>query len=616
VIPSYLRITRAGNDFRTFVSTDGNTFTQIGTTQTLALPTTLRVGLVVTSHTSGTLATATFTNVTITGAGGGTLTAPTGLAATAGDGHVSLSWSPVTGASSYTVRRSSTAGGPYTVLASGAAGTTYLDAIVNNNAALFYVVSARNDATESANSAEVSATPTGGTDLKRLAQWGFFEPSISSATPRPANQAWFSVTAGNLTKSAALAAGPNADSTFWAEGWPSVATGTIDTSRYFEFSLGPNPGYTMSPRWIRFSLYGEEGPGSWELRSSADNFAAPLAQGSYASGISAPTGMHVDADVSALGDRTSTVTFRFYAYDNEGWPPGDNDPANFRRGFRGSARGGHDLEIWGRAFIPGGAFPAPSGLKGQAADRQAHLSWSAVPGATGYTVKRAAASAGPYTTIATAPGTSYVDSGLTNETVYYYTVASNNGPSPGPDSTWVQVIPHGLAAGTIATWSFLNQTVDSALPYPPFTFAQNTTAGSITKSAALGSTQFLHHFAARDWPGPGTTVDTAKYIELSMTAAAGRSIAYTSINGRLGNNFEGPTSWQIRSSADNFATVVASGSAPSGLVSKVSFDANISAVGTRSGTVTFRMYMYATGGTSEPTQRGLYGSLEVRGTVF
>lgn len=84
---------------------------------------------------------------------------PANLQATPGDTRVELRWEAVNGASSYSVKRSTSSGGPYTTLASGLTGTTYVDTTVSNGIAFYYVVTALNSAGESAPSNEVSATP-------------------------------------------------------------------------------------------------------------------------------------------------------------------------------------------------------------------------------------------------------------------------------------------------------------------------------------------------------------------------------------------------------------------------------------------------------------------------
>ncbi|OBR65712.1 cellulose 1,4-beta-cellobiosidase [Paenibacillus oryzae] len=85
--------------------------------------------------------------------------APTNVKAVAGDGVVNLSWNNVTGADSYTVKRSETSGGPYTDIAT-VTSNAYTDLSVINDTTYYYVISATNSVGTGPNSAEVSATPT------------------------------------------------------------------------------------------------------------------------------------------------------------------------------------------------------------------------------------------------------------------------------------------------------------------------------------------------------------------------------------------------------------------------------------------------------------------------
>lgn len=85
--------------------------------------------------------------------------APGGLTAISGDQQVSLAWSATTGATSYTVKRATVSGGPYTTRASGVTTTSYNDTGLTNGTTYYYVVSASNAYGESPNSSEVSATP-------------------------------------------------------------------------------------------------------------------------------------------------------------------------------------------------------------------------------------------------------------------------------------------------------------------------------------------------------------------------------------------------------------------------------------------------------------------------
>jgi hypothetical protein len=88
-------------------------------------------------------------------------TAPTGLAATVGNGTVILTWNAAGGATSYTVGRSTVSGGPYKSLGSVAdsAPATYTDTGLTNGTTYYYVVSGTNAAGTGPNSAELAVTP-------------------------------------------------------------------------------------------------------------------------------------------------------------------------------------------------------------------------------------------------------------------------------------------------------------------------------------------------------------------------------------------------------------------------------------------------------------------------
>ena len=61
-----------------------------------------------------------------------------------------------------------------------------------------------------------------------------------------------------------------------------------------------------------------------------------------------------------------------------------------------------------------------------AVNAKAYLSWNSVSGATSYKIKRATVAGGPYTTVGTTTSTKFVDTGLTNNTLYYYVVTATN----------------------------------------------------------------------------------------------------------------------------------------------------------------------------------------------
>jgi fibronectin type 3 domain-containing protein len=97
---------------------------------------------------------------------------------------------------------------------------------------------------------------------------------------------------------------------------------------------------------------------------------------------------------------------------------------------------------------PQGVAPAaPTGLTATPGNAQVSLSWTASSGATGYNVKRATVSGGPYTTVNPTPiaATSYTDTPLTNGTTYYYVVTAVNASGESGNSTQVSATPQGVA---------------------------------------------------------------------------------------------------------------------------------------------------------------------------
>jgi hypothetical protein len=90
--------------------------------------------------------------------GGNAPSAPAGLTATAGNTQVVLSWTASSGATGYYVKRSTSSGSETQIAAP--TSTNFTDTTVTNGTKYYYVVSAYNSYGQSANSVEVSATPT------------------------------------------------------------------------------------------------------------------------------------------------------------------------------------------------------------------------------------------------------------------------------------------------------------------------------------------------------------------------------------------------------------------------------------------------------------------------
>lgn len=107
------------------------------------------------------------------------------------------------------------------------------------------------------------------------------------------------------------------------------------------------------------------------------------------------------------------------------------------------------------AFGPAAPL-APGGLTAASGPNTGNITlrWNAAPGVPSYTVKRASASGGPYTTIATGlTDTVFTDTGRANDTAVYYIVTSVVGGLESPPSAEVSVPPRTYSwIGTTAAW--------------------------------------------------------------------------------------------------------------------------------------------------------------------
>ena len=155
----WLELVRTGATFTGYGSPDGVNWTQVGSSQSIAMADPIYVGMFVSSLDNTNLGQAIFDSVTASGwTAPAAPSAPNGLAAIAGNSQVALSWSGSSAVNNYVVERGAASGGPYTVIATPATAA-YTDISVTNGMTYYYVVSAMNLGGEGANSSAVSATP-------------------------------------------------------------------------------------------------------------------------------------------------------------------------------------------------------------------------------------------------------------------------------------------------------------------------------------------------------------------------------------------------------------------------------------------------------------------------
>lgn len=164
----------------------------------------------------------------------------------------------------------------------------------------------------------------------------------------------------------------------------------------------------------------------------------------------------------------------------------------------------------------------------------------------------------------------------------------------------------------IATWA-LTGSINSAVPFLVTSVEPNISASPLT-ATGLTAVGFAWAFMADNWPS-GTAPDMGKYFEFSVSPAAGSSVVFDSVRFSLYNNYDGATSWVLRSSVDGFVSNLASGSHGMGIFGAgIHLTANLNVVGNglgvRSNPTTFRFYTYGNSGcpTCGPLQRGFRGN--------
>ena len=106
-----------------------------------------------------------------------------------------------------------------------------------------------------------------------------------------------------------------------------AAGGSIDTAKYFEFTITADAGYTLSNPSLNFGVgRSATGPRRFQWRSSVDNFANPMTVGTIHASVTNSSNVmeigdvntnYTGNNVSITSSGNSSITFRFYPYGAE-----------------------------------------------------------------------------------------------------------------------------------------------------------------------------------------------------------------------------------------------------------------------------------------------------------
>lgn len=388
---------------------------------------------------------------------------PSSLTATAGSQQVALTWNPASGATGYTVKRSTTAGSGYTQIATNLTATAFTDSGLTNGTKLFYIVTATTPAGESAASSEASATP----DM--IVNAGFETPAITSYQYSPAAAGWtFSA------KSGANGSGISANASDFTNANPPAPEGTQvavlqGTGSISQAVNGFIPGNRYRVTFAAAQRGAFNGAGqTFRFNVNAAQIAtfAPAAS-TY-------------ADYTATFTASAaTQTLAFVGTNTNG---GDNTA------FIDQVR---------LLALPPEGDPDNSSVT-PASESQLRMSWNDnASDETAYAIERSSAGENIWTVLSTTlpvNTATYLDSGLPPLTAYDYRVRALRAGGPSGYTTASGSTPAGVGDGIPGWWRLLyfgnglSAAGNAALAADPdldgYTNLQEFTAGSVPTNAA------------------------------------------------------------------------------------------------------------------------------------
>jgi len=399
---------------------------------------------------------------------------PASLTANGGNGEVSLNWTTVTDATGYNVKRATTSGGPYITVGTDVPGLSFFDSAVTNGTTYYYVVTAVNGGSESADSAEQSATPV------------YVAPAFS-------NPGFELPGTGKISSGFATIPG-------WADAGASYSNSGVENTpashggSYHAFCKGSDSGayqiigYQMrAGDTITLSWWAEHTGGSDGSTQIVDLLSAPSTNSLFPGAtVLASTNSALNGYGSTSGPWTQySLTYHATAAD-----AGNHPGVFFNNGTSSNWSGFDDFSI-DVASLP---YP-PSGLTATSGDGTITLDWFPVANATSYILQRGSVN-GTYPDTISVSGTTFTDTGLKDGTTYYYVVSGTSGIGQGATSVQISATPSAqittaetnsgrfVSSGTPGNMAML---FNSSVPGHNYTlqYCPNMTQGTWTNVGAL-----------------------------------------------------------------------------------------------------------------------------------
>jgi hypothetical protein len=409
--------------------------------------------------------------------------APANVAATAGSGQVTVTWTASAGATSYNVFRATTPGGEGTTpYRTGITGTSLTDTGLTNGTRYYYQVSAVNSAGQSGKSSEVSATPVA--QIGPVGGWKFDDGSGSTAADASGN--------GNTA---------TLHGATWTAGKAGGALAFNGTNAYVTVpstaALNSLKGQMTVTAWVNKAAnlpgYGgivgrREGTGwgdLWTLyynNSGNDEYGFSVNTSGGGASVTGPASTGALNQWVLLTGVYDGAQVRLYvngvqvgAAAASGLIPDESSPLIIGAGDNGSYGIGEyfkgaidDVRVYNRALTPAeiqalaaGATPpaAPGNLSASAVTAsQINLSWQDnSSNETGFIVERATNSTFTQNLVSASVGanaTTFQATGLSASTTYYFRVRASNSAGASGNSNVASATTPALPSGLVGHWKF------------------------------------------------------------------------------------------------------------------------------------------------------------------
>jgi fibronectin type 3 domain-containing protein len=478
--------------------------------------------------------------------------APNSIQVSTGDAQVQISWSAVTGANSYNIYRSATAGEQGSKIAASSS-TSYTDETVVNGSTYYYEVTADDAAGEGPASNQSSgatpeapqAAPASPTELTVIGGNQQVTLSWAAVTGASSYNVYRSTAAGSAGSKIASSTGISyvdhtaVNGTTYYYQVAAVDAGGESAPSTQSQSVTPQVPVTAlaAPTGLTATAGNDQVSLQWSAVAGANSYNV------YRSTTPGLQGLKIASSSTTLyTDQTALNGTTYYYEITADNAAGEGSPSTQSAGAMPLAP----------TSLPG----VPSGVNAIAGNAQVTVSWTAVSGAVSYNIYRSTSAGVQGSKIAASAGAAYADSTVLNGTTYYYEVTAVNAIGEGAPSTQsaaatpavpvvVPTAPLGVNAvpgnaQVSVSWS----AVAGAASYNVYRSTSAGTQGAkiaassvtaYTDAAAVNGTTYYYEITAVNAAGEGPA--SAQSAAATPTAPASLPPAPSGVNGTAGNEF-------------------------------------------------------------------------------